>query len=86
MIEGFVWSDLLLNLAICYQVVFIMFGERKVNIRFPRMQSNHVTYVPLAVHLLRSHKVRNKYQQSFEQHLSQFQCDAEGSVEDQWGY
>lgn len=62
-----------------------LFGERKVNVRFPRMQSNHVTYVPLAVHLLRSHKVRNKYQQSFEQHLSQFQCDAEGSVEDQWG-
>ena len=43
-----------------------------------------VTRVPLAVYRLRSQEVRDKYQQSLEQHLSHVQCDAEGLVEDQW--
>ena len=58
--------------------------EGKLMLDFPRIQKNHVTHVSLALHHLRSHQVRDKYQQSLKHYLSQFQCNAEGSVEDQW--
>jgi len=40
--------------------------------------------VPLAVHLVRSHGVRDRYQQSLEQHLLQHPSNLEESVEQQW--
>ena len=40
--------------------------------------------MPLAVHLVRSHGVRDRYQQSLEQHLLQHPSNLEESVEQQW--
>jgi len=43
-------------------------------------QKNSVTSVPLAVHLVRSQGVRDRYQQSLEQHLLQHPSNLEESV------
>ena len=56
----------------------------KLMLSFSRKQRNSVTCVPLAVHLLRSQEVRDRYQQSLEEHLLQHPCDLEESVEEQW--
>ena len=51
---------------------------------FSRVQGSSVTRVPLAIHLLRSREVRDRYWQSLEQRLSQVRHNAEGSAEEQW--
>ena len=43
-----------------------------------------MSQVFLAVHLLRSQRVRDRYQQSLEQHLLQHPSNLEESVEKQW--
>ena len=55
--------------------------KEKLMLDFSRVQGNSVIRVLLAVHLLRNQEV---YWQSLEQHLSQLQRNAEGSVEEQW--
>ena len=65
--------------ACCWTDHYLMKG-----LGFSRMHRNSATHVPLAVHLLRGQEVRDKYQQSLDQHLSWCQHTAEWSVEEQW--
>jgi len=51
---------------------------------FSRKQKNSITSVPLTVHILRSQGVRDRYQQSLDQHLFQDPCNMEESVEEWW--
>ena len=58
-----------------------LFGERKVNVRFLQNEGKQC-----ATCVIPSKKSVNKGQipAVLEQYLSQLQCDAGGSVEDQW--
>jgi len=68
--------------ACCWTDHYLVKG--KLILCFSRKQKNSITSVPLAVHLLRSQGVRDRYQQSLEQHLLQHPSNLEESVEQQW--
>jgi len=68
--------------ACCWTDHYLVKG--KLMLSFARKQRNSVTSVPFAVHLLRSQGVRDRYQQSLEQHLLQHPCNTEESAEEQW--
>ena len=68
--------------ACCWTDHYLVKGKLMLN--FSRKQRSSVTHVPLAVHLLRSQEVRDRYQQSLEQHLLQHQYNKDQSVEEQW--